>query len=204
MSIYLIRHGETLLNVARTLQPADTPLSRHGRAQAEAVAHRMCALGITDIVSSDLPRAWETAQAIARATGLVPSSTPLLQERNFGDLRGKGYDELGFNPLTMDDAPPNGESSLMFRDRVAAAFAHVVQRRAAGRGSLAVITHGLVIHALLERQVRLAEGMVLPLRLGNTSVTVVGHEAPHGVELLDCMQHLETNTRDDIRSLSGG
>ena len=34
MSIILIRHGETAFNVARVLQPADTPLSERGIAQA--------------------------------------------------------------------------------------------------------------------------------------------------------------------------
>jgi probable phosphoglycerate mutase len=39
MSIFLIRHGETALNASRTLQPADTPLSPRGLAQAAAIAH---------------------------------------------------------------------------------------------------------------------------------------------------------------------
>ena len=70
MSIFLVRHGETALNVARVLQPADTPLSASGVAQAQAVARRLATLGVAGIVSSDLPRAWVTAQAIARACGL--------------------------------------------------------------------------------------------------------------------------------------
>src|SRR5690349_14672586 len=114
MSIILVRHGETLLNVARTLQPADTPLSPTGLAQADAVARRLAAQGVGAIVSSDLPRARSTAEAIARATGLPAAETPLLQERNFGDLRGQSYDALGFNPLTMEGAPPNGESAEAF------------------------------------------------------------------------------------------
>ena len=38
MNLLLIRHGETALNVPRVLQPADTPLSARGMAQAEALA----------------------------------------------------------------------------------------------------------------------------------------------------------------------
>jgi probable phosphoglycerate mutase len=102
MSIILVRHGETPLNVARTLQPADTPLSATGLAQAEAVAKRLAGLQLAAIVSSDLPRALSTAQAIAAATGAPISTTTLLHERNFGDLRGQPYDTLGFNPLTMN------------------------------------------------------------------------------------------------------
>ena len=101
MTILLIRHGETALNVARALQPADTPLSARGIAQAEALARRLAAMNVCAIVTSDLPRARRTAQAIAAATGAAPEATPLLRERNFGDWRGKPYDGMATNPLTM-------------------------------------------------------------------------------------------------------
>ena len=41
MTILLIRHGETALNAARIVQPADTPLSERGIAQARALARRL-------------------------------------------------------------------------------------------------------------------------------------------------------------------
>ena len=40
MTLLIIRHGETPLNVARVLQPADTPLSANGLAQAAALAQQ--------------------------------------------------------------------------------------------------------------------------------------------------------------------
>ncbi|HEY9065800.1 MAG TPA: histidine phosphatase family protein, partial [Burkholderiaceae bacterium] len=43
MSLLLVRHGETALNATRVLQPADTPLSARGIAQAEAIARRLVA-----------------------------------------------------------------------------------------------------------------------------------------------------------------
>jgi len=61
MSILLIRHGETALNAARVVQPADTPLSERGAAQAAALARRLADFGIAAILSSDLPRAAQTA-----------------------------------------------------------------------------------------------------------------------------------------------
>lgn len=204
MSIILIRHGETPLNVARTLQPADTPLSTTGLAQAQAVAQRMAGLNLAGIVSSDLPRALSTAQAISAATGLPFSTTSLLHERNFGDLRGQPYDSLGFNPLTMTDAPPGGESAAQFRERVAQAFAYIVALRGTLAGNLAVVTHGLVIRALLANHLGAAETETVTLRVGNTSVTIVGPAAPHAVELLDCTVHLDDSTQHNARSLSGG
>ena len=41
MAVLLLRHGETALNAARVMQPADTPLSERGQAQARAVAQRL-------------------------------------------------------------------------------------------------------------------------------------------------------------------
>jgi 2,3-bisphosphoglycerate-dependent phosphoglycerate mutase len=162
MTILFIRHGETALNAARTLQPANTPLSANGLAQAQAVANRLATLGIVHILSSDLPRALQTAQAIAAATGAPVETTALLHERNFGDLRGQPYDALGFDPLQAEDAPPGGESGQAFRDRVARAFAQAVQKRSGLSGRLAVVTHGLVIRAVIERHLQLGAYQALP------------------------------------------
>ena len=204
MSIFLVRHGETALNVSRTLQPAETPLSERGEAQARAVARRLAGARIAAVVSSDLPRAALTAKAIAGACSLPIVWEPLLQERNFGDLRGRAYDTLGFDPLTLVGAPPGGESAAAFRDRVARAFDRIVRLREGLEGNLAVVTHGLVIGALLGAHVRLPPGTALPGRLGNTSLTVIDSRSPHAVALLDCVRHLDAEASDDTRSLSGG
>jgi len=132
------------------------------------------------------------------------STTALLHERNFGDLRGQPYDALGFNPLTLSEAPPGGESAEGFVQRVAQAFAHVVALRNSLGGPLAVVTHGLVIRALLARHVQLPPGSELPLRVGNTSVSVIAAEPPHAVEVLDSTSHLDDHNRHDVQSLSGG
>jgi probable phosphoglycerate mutase len=203
MSIILVRHGETPLNVARTLQPADTPLSTTGLAQAQAVAQRLAGLKVAAILSSDLPRAMQTAQAIATATGASITPTALLHERNFGDLRGQPYDSLPYNPLTMAEAPPGGESTADFQRRVALAFAQMVQMREGLAGNLAVVTHGLVIRALLAQHLQLAAD-ALPLRVGNTSITICGASAPHTLELVDCTRHLDEGIAHDAQSLSGG
>lgn len=204
MSLILVRHGETALNAARILQPADTPLGERGLLQAQAVAKRLAGLGIAGILSSDLPRTLQTAQALAEATGAPITATELLRERDYGELRGQPYDGLGFNPLTMDHAPPGGESAEVFRQRVAQAFALAVQMHAALGGHLAVVTHGLVVRAILAGHVQLREGGELPLRIGNTSVTICAAEPPHAVDLLDCTRHLDAEIAHDAGSLSGG
>lgn len=202
MSIILVRHGETALNVARVLQPVDTPLSAIGVGQAQALARRIAGLAIGGILSSDLPRALVTAQAIGAASGLPVQTTALLHERNFGDLRGLSYDGLGYDVMAMDAAPPGGESAAQFAQRVASAFTLVLQVRAALAAPLVVVTHGLVIRALLANHCRLDDRR--PLRLGNTAVSIIEADPPHAVTLLACTAHLDAGLADDGRSLSGG
>jgi probable phosphoglycerate mutase len=158
---------------------------------------------IAGILSSDLARAMMTAAPVAAATGLGIRTDPLLQERNFGDLRGCAYDTLGFDPLAMPQAPPGGESEEQFHTRVAAAFAAMLALRAASGGPLAVITHGLVIRAILERHVRREPGAVTPARLENTSVTCFAADAPHAVIALNCIQHLEVADLGAAHAISG-
>lgn len=208
MTLLIIRHGETPLNVSRVLQPADTPLSANGLAQAAALAQRLAgdaALRPSALVSSDLPRALQTAQAIAAACGLPLLTSALLHERNFGDLRGRRYDTLGFDPLTSAEAPPNGESIPQFAARCAAAWAWVLQQQAALGGPLAVVTHGLVIrHWLLHGPLQVPATLTVPDRLSNTSLTVATAVAPHAVSLVDCTTHLSGAVQADAKSLSGG
>lgn len=204
MSIILIRHGETLLNAARTIQPADTPLAPRGLVQAERVAERVRALRPAVILSSDMPRAWQTAQAISRSTGLTPISTPLLWERNFGDLRGRAYDTLSFNAMEMVEAPPNGESMASFHARVAEALAYAAHLRQSLDGPLIVVSHGLVIRALLENNISLGKHAI-PERIGNTALTAISSSAPHTAELVNCTVHLVgTGLAEGEQSLSGG
>ena len=68
MAILLVRHGETALNAARVMQPPDTALSARGVAQAQALGRRLALRGgVGAILSSDLPRALDTAAAGGRA-----------------------------------------------------------------------------------------------------------------------------------------
>lgn len=204
MSILLIRHGETALNVSRVVQPADTPLSARGVEQARALATRLSHAGVTAILSSDLPRALRTAQAIAQQTGLPIQTTELLRERNFGDLRGQPYDGLAADALTMQEAPPGGESAAVFEHRVAQAFTHLVRLRETTHGTLAVVTHGLVLRALLAAHVRLPAAARVPDHMGNTCINIIDAQAPHAVSLMNCTAHLDLATGDNARALSGG
>ncbi len=190
MTILLVRHGETDGNAARILQRPEVPLNARGIRQAELLAQRLTTLGFAHVVCSDLLRARMTAAPLAARSGMTIDETPLLQERNFGDLRGMPYAALPEDPFGPDVAPPNGEDWPTFHARVAEAFAFVVRRRRGLNGNLVVITHGLVCRAVVERHTKVPAGAIVQERFDNTSITILAEETPHTVSLLNCTQHL--------------
>lgn len=190
MAIFVARHGETELNAARIIQMPTTPLSERGRRQAERLGARLAPAGIVRILTSDFVRAIETAEAIASTTGAPIEIDPLLRERNFGDIRGTPYNELGRDPFAPDYHPPNGESWAMFRDRVAAAWELVARVAAATEGHLAVVTHGLVCRVLVDSHLVLPVGSSAPELWGNTALTEIEGAAPWQIRTLACCAHL--------------
>src|SRR6202047_2779417 len=197
MTILIVRHGETDGNALRILQRPDVPLNERGIGQAERLARRLADHGFVHILCSDLLRARMTAAPIAALSGIAIEESPLLQERNFGDLRGMAYEALTEDPFGPDVAPPNGEDWPTFHARVADAFAVIVSRRRSMNGTLVVVTHGLVCRALVERHALLPEGAVAPERFDNTSITVLHEDAPHGISLINCTRHLVTSLEMD-------
>jgi 2,3-bisphosphoglycerate-dependent phosphoglycerate mutase len=195
MSIFLIRHGETLGNASRTVQLPDNPLSSRGLAQAERLAKRLERADIGAILSSDFTRAAQTAEPLACVTGRPVEHDALLQERNFGDLRGTPYAELGFDMFAPGYSPPNGETWDVFHARVDRAWARIRACAAASGGHLAVVTHGLVCRSLAARHLLLPDGQTVPERWENTAVTIIdmptGRDTAWRVRLLNCIVHLD-------------
>ena len=173
------------------MQLPDAALSPRGVAQAERLARRLASMGIAGILASDLPRALTTAEALRRTTGAPLEADPLLQERNFGDLRGTPYARLDFDPFGADYAPPAGESWEIFHARVDRAWDRILARAAATNGPLAVVTHGLVCRSVAARHVVLPPGEAVPERWENTSLTILDGPEPWRVRLLNCVAHLD-------------
>ena len=202
MAIILVRHGETEGNARRFLQLPDTRLSPRGEAQALRVAARLARHSIGAIVSSDYARALGTAERIREACGAPLELDPGLRERNFGELRGRSYDELGLDPFAPDYVPPGGESWADLHARVDATWARACARAAANASDLVLVTHGLVCHSLVSRLLDLA-GAIAPAGFGNTAVTIAEAAHPFAVSLLGCVAHLDAETAHDARSASG-
>src|SRR5256885_9526342 len=93
--VLAIRHGETAWNVDGRIQgQLDVPLNDTGRWQVHRLALAIADEGISAIYSSDLLRALETAQAVARGCDRPITTDVGLRERGFGVFEGLSYDEI--------------------------------------------------------------------------------------------------------------
>lgn len=197
--ILVIRHGETPSNAARIFQTPETPLSDRGVVQAECLAARLRNHSVGLVLASDFERAHQTARVVVTACGAPLELEPLLHERNFGDLRGTAYADVQGDPFGADFAPPAGETWAQFYARVDRAWDAVLTAAQRCDGDLAVVTHGLVCGALLDRKLASDSATQYPETgahaFANTSVTIVSGAAPWTVERVGCIEHLSEQAR---------
>ena len=157
--ILLIRHGATDL-LGRVLygRMPGVHLNSAGRSQAQALAHGLQArYRLAGVISSPLDRALETARPIAEAQGLEVFSDDAFTEIDFGSWMGKPFSELHdvelwkrYYRFRATTRPPGGESMMDVQSRAWDGIARILDRHLPhGEASLAVVTHGDVIRALL-------------------------------------------------------
>ena len=92
-TIYLVRHGVTDWNIEGKIQGnTDIPLNTEGKIQAKELAKELKHIKFDKALSSDLLRAKQTAEIIAKEHKLIVEATEVLRERNFGYLEGKSSD----------------------------------------------------------------------------------------------------------------
>jgi len=88
--VLLWRHGQTDWNMVNRFQGhSDIPLNNVGRYQVKHAAEILAGMNPTAIISSDLGRAQETAQALAKLVGLSVTTHESLRETNGGLWEGK-------------------------------------------------------------------------------------------------------------------
>jgi probable phosphoglycerate mutase len=93
--VYLARHGETDWNKAGRWQGhTDVALNEAGRLQAHLLGQSVIARGIVRVHASDLARARETGDIVARLLGVpAVAPDPRLRERGFGAFEGLTREE---------------------------------------------------------------------------------------------------------------
>ena len=95
--IYFVRHGETVLTPTRKFSGTgalNPELMQDGLDQAELVAAEAVKLGADILIASPLNRTRQTAEAIARTTGLEIIFDEAWFELSFGSWDGKSIEEV--------------------------------------------------------------------------------------------------------------
>jgi 2,3-bisphosphoglycerate-dependent phosphoglycerate mutase len=204
--ILAIRHGETAWNVDTRIQgQLDIPLNDRGRWQAHRLALAVAEEGLDAIYSSDLLRALETAQAVARGSGRSIVTDTGLRERGFGEFEGLTFKEIEqrwpdqserWRRRDPDFGPGGGE---VLRDFYARSVATVTRLAAAHPGqTIAVVAHGGVMDCLYRAATRLALDAPRSWQLGNASINRLLH-SPQGFALVGWSDtyHLEDSSLDE-------
>jgi probable phosphoglycerate mutase len=188
--LVLVRHGESNTTVSRTIGGYRTcrGLSPLGRKQAEALADRLTRTGEVEadvLVSSNFPRAIETAELIAPAL----HDLPVIVDPAFGEHDpGPECDGLSFQDfLDRHGMPdwesdpfavtfPGGETLADFHHRIGRAV-HDLDAAHDGK-TVVVVCHGGVIDAAFRFLLHLPMSGGFELRTVNTSLTELRRVRP--------------------------
>ncbi|MGZ5301329.1 MAG: histidine phosphatase family protein [Actinomycetota bacterium] len=173
-TLLLIRHAEPAAWAKQLCHGAlDVPLSDEGVIQARCIGDHLRDARLDEVYASPLGRAVATASAVARPHGLTPVLREDLAEIDFGAFEGRTFDEIAashpdlYRQWMLDPTSvrfPEGET---FEDLRARATSEVTRiRREHEDGSVAVVTHGGVIRAVLAEVLDVEEGMIF--RIGQS------------------------------------
>lgn len=208
--ILAIRHGETAWNVDTRIQgQLDVALNDTGRWQAQRLGLALQGEDIGAAYSSDLIRAFETAQAIAqhptRSEPLAVVGHTGLRERHFGHLQGQTWAEIengwpedaklwrGRDPHW---SPLGGESLTALRQRVASTVQELASQHMGEQ--IVLVAHGGVMDALYRLATRQPIEAPRTWHLGNAAINRLLW-SPQGFTLVgwgDTL-HLEQGSLDE-------
>jgi len=150
--VYLMRHGA---------DPSDRyggwstyGLTEKGKEQVHSAKSSLFDKDITQIYSSDLVRAKETAEIIANALSLEVTYLPQFRESNNGSLAGmlkseavEKYPGVYWNALEWTETWPEGESPEQFFHRIRSAWYGFKEK--VGRNNVLLVSHGGVMNVIL-------------------------------------------------------
>jgi alpha-ribazole phosphatase len=169
-TVWLLRHGEADGMKGRCCGRYDAPLSAEGIEQAKRAADQLARESLSRMYSSNLERAFQTAQLVAEPHGLKVERIDDLGEMNFGDLEGMRYEEAeerfpavyqSWMTRPTETHFPNGESFHQMRMRVLRAFDSIVQRHP--NESIGIVAHAGVNRIVLCRALSIPESEMFQL-----------------------------------------
>ena len=158
-TILLITHPEATHHVAQIVGGwHDSTLTDRGREHAALIAasvHQYLGPAQSEIYTSDLRRATETAEIIGSRLGITPIEMHALREKSYGVAEGRpqGWLNERFIPpprtgdrMDHDEGIEGAETKAMFASRVYAAFRTIVAQPAEHQ---LIVTHGFALTFLV-------------------------------------------------------
>lgn len=205
-----IRHGETTWNVDGRLQGhLDVPLNDIGLWQAQQAAKALADESIAAIYSSDLQRAYVTAQAVAQVSGAPLTADAGLRERSFGEFQGQTFKQIEVSHpevahLWRSRDPHfamggSGESLLALRERIAQTVNRIASQHEGEQ--IVLVAHGGVLDILYRLATRQELQAPRSWELGNAAINRLLW-TPEGLTLVGWADtaHLNQGSRDEIHS----
>ena len=156
-TIYIVRHGQTEWNLlGKTRGHGNSDLTPKGIEQAELLADSMTKYPIDYIYSSDLGRAYQTAEIIGNKLNIEVEKTEALREMNFGTWEGRIIKDI------IEEDPelykmwrnephlakiPQGETLSQIKERTDA-FIKEINEKYDGK-HIVLVTHSLCARIML-------------------------------------------------------
>ena len=211
VEILLIRHGETAWNAEKRMQGhLDISLNDAGLRQAKALGMALRDEPLDAIISSDLQRAHQTAQALAAPRGMPVALDAGLRERCFGIFEGLLYAELAqahpnahaaWKAREMDARYPSGVNHAETLREFSARVLATIDRLAGtgGHRKIALVTHGGVLECVHRAATGTSLTQLRDFEVLNASINRMRWHAGR-FEILDWadVRHLGSGALDEI------
>jgi len=179
--VIYVRHGQTSWNKAKKYQGhSDISLNEIGLEQAQLVGKRLAKENISAVYSSDLSRASQTANIIARHHNLQGIKIKGFREINFGLWEGCTYAEimaLWPNALTsMYSSPgamnaPEGENFIDLKRRAKSALNQCIKEHE--EETIVIVSHGGTMRVLLCDALQLSLDKMWSIRQDSTGINII-------------------------------
>ena len=180
-TVFLIRHGVTAWHAeGRVLGQRDIPLSDAGITQAEEAAVQLRGLKMSEVLSSPLQRAIQTAEIIGQEAGIEVARDPRLIDLQAGKWTGMTYADVAKNEeyqrflqQPASERIPGGESLEDVRRRAVAAIDQALRDNATG-DALAIVTHAGIIRVLITHYMGSPPANYHRVRVSPGSISILG------------------------------
>ena len=203
-TIYIVRHGQTEWNLlGKTQGHGNSDLTPKGIEQAELLADSMTKYPIDYIYSSDLGRAYQTAEIIGNKLNIEVEKTEALREMNFGTWEGRIIKDI------IEEDPelykmwrnephlakiPQGETLSQIKERTDA-FIKEINEKYDGK-HIVLVTHSLCARIMLLSFLDSDVKNIYRINQANTALNIIElRDYGHVVMKMNDTTHIINDTK---------